>query len=326
MNDEQKSGEYYSFKVDNSQELMRIDFYLLNKIRYATRNKIQKAAKENKVLVNNVPVKQSYRVKPNDNITILINEPKRNKEILPENILLNIIYEDDFLIVIDKPAGMVVHPAFNNYSGTLLNALEYHFNQTNNSKERLVKSGLVHRLDKNTSGLMIIAKEKETLDNLLKQFFYHSIERIYQTLVWGNINLKKGKIITNLEKDSKNKNIKVSITGKQAITNYLVLEDFYNSSLIECKLETGRTHQIRSHLAYIGHPIIFDDLYNNVENNQIFQKINLQVSNTLDRQALHSSSIKFIHPKLKKELFFQSPLPNDIKNTIEYLKSISFDM
>lgn len=311
--------EHYRFEVDKSQYLLRIDKYLLNRIKYATRNRIQNAAKENKILVNNIPVKVNYRVKPGDIITIVMNEPKKEKDVLAENINLNIVYEDNYLMVINKPHGMVVHPGFNNYSGTLLNALLFHFENIPDNK-LLKKPGLVHRLDKNTSGLMIIAKQKESLDNLLRQFYYHSIIRNYRLLVWGILKEKEGKISTNLIKDEKNKKMINSENGKIALTNYKVIEEFGFFSLVECRLETGKTHQIRLHLSSIGHPIIGDEIYGYNIVEKLNNELNL-ITDKLKRQALHSYSLSFSHPVTNKTMNFTCDLPDDMKNIIDIFKS-----
>ena len=308
--------EHYHFVADPGQALLRIDKWLMNRVENVTRNKIQNAAKSGLIRVNGKPVKSNYKVRPADDISVVMPEPPRDTEILPENIPLNIVYEDDDVIVINKPAGMVVHPAYANFDGTLVNALHYHFLQ-NNSKYPL--PFLVHRIDKDTSGLIMAAKNEEAQSFLGRQFYDHSIERKYNALVWG-VTENEGTIEGNVGRSEKDRRVMKVYPdgdfGKHAITHYKLLEDFGYVSLIECQLETGRTHQIRAHLKYIGHPLFADNAYGGykIVKGTTFTKYKQFVNNCfalIPRQALHAKSLGFIHPNGEK-MFFESDLADDM--------------
>lgn len=318
--------EHYAFTVEKGQQLLRIDKYLMNFIENATRNKIQAAAKNGSIYVNDVPVKSNYRVKPFDKIRVMFEHPPYEYLLTPENIPLDIVYEDDDVLVINKPAGLVVHPGHGNYSGTLINALIYHFeNLPNNSSNR---PGLVHRIDKDTSGLLVIAKTEEAMTHLSKQFFDKSSEREYVALVWGNVEADEGTIEGNIGRHPKNRLQNAVFEGdeadkgKPAITHYKVLERFSYVTLISCKLETGRTHQIRVHMKHIGHTLFNDERYGGekILKGTTFTKYKQFVENcfkVLPRQALHAKTLGFQHPKTGEFLRFTSELPQDMLDCIE---------
>jgi 23S rRNA pseudouridine1911/1915/1917 synthase len=320
--------EHHKIAVDKGQVPLRIDKFLMIRIANATRNKVQNGIKEGFVKVNEQVIKSNYKVKPFDIITVSFPEPPRDNDILPENIPLNIVYEDDDLMVINKPAGMVVHPAYQNWTGTLLNALVYYFqNLPQNSSGR---PGLVHRIDKDTSGLLVIAKTELAMTKLAKQFFDHSIDRSYQALVWGEPKEDQGTINVNLGRSFKDRRITAAFPkeefgeemGRTAITHYKVLGNLRYVSWIECKLETGRTHQIRAHLKYLGHPIFNDEMYggDKILKGTVFTKYKMFIENCfkiIPRQALHAKSLGFVHPRTGERLFFDSELPDDFKQVIE---------
>ncbi|MBL6648971.1 MAG: RluA family pseudouridine synthase [Flavobacteriaceae bacterium] len=323
--------EHYHFKADNGQEPLRVDKYLMNRIENATRNKIQNAVKEGSIYVNNKIVKSNYKVKPGDFIKVMFSHPPYDNLLVGEKMDLDIVYEDENLLVINKPAGLVVHPGHGNYSGTLLNGLIYHFKNLPFNGEG--RPGLVHRIDKDTSGLLVIAKDESSMTDLAKQFYLKTSKRKYIALVWGIVNNEKGTINANLARDPKNRLI-MSVTkeaenfGKEAITHYRVIERFNYLTLLECELETGRTHQIRSHMKYIGHPIFSDSRYggDKILKGTIFNKYKQFVSNCFDimpRQALHAKSLGFIHPVTNKELYFESELPQDFQSCLEKWRNYS---
>ena len=311
--------EHYSFTVDKGQAPLRIDKFLLNKIENATRNKIQKAAKEGSIRVNDKIVKSSYKVKKNDKIRILFTHPPYENLLNPENIPLNIVYEDVYIIVINKESGMVVHPGHGNYSGTLINALLYHFdNLPNNSSNR---PGLVHRIDKDTSGLLVIAKTEISMTLLARQFFKKSIDREYYALVWGDVKDDEGQINAPIGRNPKNRLQMIVYEdidgGKDAITNYKVIERFGYVTLVSCKLKTGRTHQIRVHMKHIGHTLFNDNRYggDKILKGTVYTKYKQFVDNCfnlLPRQALHAKTIGFIHPKTNEKISFDSKIPEDM--------------
>ncbi|WP_299225045.1 RluA family pseudouridine synthase [uncultured Psychroserpens sp.] len=318
--------EHHSFVADKGQAPLRIDKYLMNRIENATRNKIQAAAKDGSIFVNDIPVKQNYKVKPFDKIRVLLEHPPYEYLLTPENIPLNIVYEDDQLLVVNKPAGMVVHPGHGNYSGTLINALIYHFeNLPNNSSER---PGLVHRIDKDTSGLLVIAKTEKAMTHLSKQFFDKTSEREYIALVWGNIDEDKGKVEGHIGRHPKNRLQNTVFEGddkdkgKPAVTHYKVMERLGYVTLVSCKLETGRTHQIRVHMKHIGHTLFNDERYGGerILKGTTFTKYKQFVENCfkiLPRQALHAKTLGFIHPTTGKAMSFDSPIPEDMYECIE---------
>ena len=319
---EQDLYEHFRLVVDKGQDLLRIDKFLMNRIENATRTKIQAAAEAGNVLVNEKPVKSNYKVKPADIITIVLAHPPRDKEIKPENIALNIVHEDEEVVVINKAAGMVVHPGYGNYSGTMVNALMYHFQHLPLFNSENMRPGLVHRLDKDTTGIMVMAKNEIALSKLAKQFFDRTTKRTYNALVWGDFAEDSGTIEGNIARDLKDRK-KMNVfaeeeIGKHAVTHYKVLERFGYVTLVECKLETGRTHQIRVHFKHIGHPLFNDELYGGARilKGTTFSKYKQFIQNCFDlipRQALHAKSLGFVHPTSKKELFFDSELPDDMK-------------
>lgn len=317
--------EHYRFEVDKGQEQLRIDKYLLNRIESISRNKIQNAARADSILVNGKPVKSNYKVRPLDVITIVLGTPPYELKSEPENIPLEIVYEDEHLVVINKQAGLVVHPAPGNYTGTLVNALLYHFKHLPAGKE-VSRPGLVHRLDKDTSGLMVIAKEEFAMMHLAKQFFKRTIQRNYTALVWGDFDADSGTIEANIGRNQRFRKIMDVFPdgehGKEAITHYKVLERFGYVTLVDVKLETGRTHQIRVHMAHLRHPLFNDETYggDRIVKGTIYSKYKQFVDNcfaTLPRQALHARTLGFTHPVSKKELFFESQLPGDFQQLLE---------
>lgn len=323
--------EHYQFIADKGQEPLRVDKYLMNRVENATRNKIQNAAKEGSIYVNDKIVKSNYKVKPGDIVKVMFSHPPYENLLVGEKMDLDILFEDENLLVVNKPAGLVVHPGHGNYNGTLLNGLIYHFkNLPFNSDGR---PGLVHRIDKDTSGLLVIAKDERSMTDLAKQFYLKTSKRKYLALVWGIVADEKGTVNANLARDPKNRLI-MSVPkenesfGKKAITHYRVIERFNYLTLLECELETGRTHQIRSHMKHIGHPIFSDSRYggDKILKGTIFNKYKQFVSNCFDimpRHALHAKSLGFIHPVTNKELYFESELPQDFQNCLKKWRNYS---
>lgn len=318
--------EHHKFEAGPGQKPLRVDKFLMNFIENATRNKIQKAAKTGNIYVNEEQVKQNYKVKAGDVVQVMFEHPPYEFLLTPENIPLDIVYEDDTLLVVNKPAGMVVHPGHGNYSGTLINALVYHFeNLPNNSSDR---PGLVHRIDKDTSGLLVIAKTEEAMAHLSKQFFDKTSEREYVALVWGNVEEDEGTVEGNIGRHPKNR-LQNTVyegddaeKGKPAVTHYKVLERFGYVTLVSCKLETGRTHQIRVHMKHIGHTLFNDERYGGekILKGTTFTKYKQFVDNCfkiLPRQALHAKTLGFIHPKTGESMSFNSEIPEDIQACIE---------
>lgn len=318
--------EHHKIIVDKGQSLLRIDKFLMHRIQNASRTKIQAAADAGAILVNQKAVKSNYKVKPEDLITVVLSTPPRDTTIYPEDIPLEIVYEDDDLMVINKAAGMVVHPGFNNYSGTLVNALVHHFKSLPTGRNGELRPGLVHRIDKDTSGLMVIAKNEFAMSFLAKQFFDHSIKREYWAMVWGDFKEDQGTIEGNLARNPKNR-LQMMVfqdpeIGKPAITHYQVLKRFHYVSLVKCRLETGRTHQIRAHMRYIGHPLFNDSTYegDRILKGTTFTKYKQFISNCFEimpRQALHARSLGFIHPTSQKEMYFEAEIPSDFQQLIE---------
>jgi 23S rRNA pseudouridine1911/1915/1917 synthase len=318
--------EHHRIVVDNGQALLRIDKFLMARLPSVTRTKIQDAIHNNFVKVNDKDIKPNYKIHPNDVIVISFPQPPRETEVLPENIPLNIVYEDEHLLVINKAAGMVVHPAYQNWTGTLVNALAHHFQNLPQLPGNEGKPGLVHRIDKDTSGLLVIAKTESVLTALAKQFFNHSIERTYWALVWGIPDPSQGTINVNVGRSLKDRRITTAFPngdfGRHAITHYKLLKDFRYVSLLECRLETGRTHQIRAHMRYLGHPLFNDAMYggDQISKGTVFTKYKQFVENcfkVIPRQALHAKTLGFIHPHTNQFLRFESDLPDDFKNVIE---------
>lgn len=318
--------EHYRIVADPGQTLLRIDKFLMDRLPNVSRNKVQDAIKNEFVLVNEAVVKSNYRIRPGDVITISMPEPPRDTEVIPENIPLNIVYEDDALLVVNKPAGMVVHPAYNNWSGTLVNALAYHFQNLPTMKDNEGRPGLVHRIDKDTSGLLVIAKTEKAMTGLAKQFFDHSIKRTYEALVWGEPHPENGTINVNVGRSLKDRRITAAFPegdfGRNAITHYKVLKTLRYVSLIQCNLETGRTHQIRAHMKYVGHPLFNDATYggDKILKGTVFSKYKAFVENCfkiIPRQALHAKSLGFKHPITQEFIHFDSELPKDFVEVIE---------
>ncbi len=319
--------EHYRIVVDNGQSTVRIDKFLMDRLPNASRNKIQNGIEIEAILVNEKATKSSYKIKPGDLITVSLPEPPRTDVVIPEDIPLNIVYEDEELLVVNKPAGMVVHPAYNNWTGTLVNALAFHFQGLPTHRNGEIRPGLVHRIDKDTSGLLVIAKTEYAMTHLAKQFFDHSIERTYYALVWGEPNPAEGTIHEFIGRSIKDRKIMAvhppeNETGKEAITHYKTLEPLRYVSLVQCNLETGRTHQIRVHMKHKGHPLFNDATYggDKIIKGTTFSKYKQFVDNCfkiIPRQALHAKSLGFIHPRTKKFLQFDSELPEDMLKALE---------
>jgi 23S rRNA pseudouridine1911/1915/1917 synthase len=313
--------EHHRFEVDKGQGLLRIDKYLIIKVQNATRTKIQAAIDTESVKVNGKATKASYQVKPLDIITVSLPYPPRDNTLLPENIPLDIVFEDDDLLLVNKPAGMVVHPGFGNRSGTLVNALVYHFTNLPTSRNGAIRPGLVHRIDKDTSGLLIIAKTEHAMTHLAKQFFEHSIERTYYALVWGSLKTPQGSIEGHIGRSLKDRKVMAVYPdgnhGKEAKTHYEVMEDLNYVSWVKLNLETGRSHQIRAHMKYIGHPLFSDATYggDKVLRHSDSAKFNQFAKNALElcpRQVLHAQSLGFIHPRTGKFMQYYVPIPADM--------------
>ena len=324
--DQQELFEHYRFKADPGQSLLRIDKFLSDRVENSSRTRIQNAANAGNILVNNKAVKPNYKVKPGDIVQVVLPTPPREIELIPENIPLNIVYEDDDVLVVNKQPGMVVHPAYGNYTGTLVNALMWHFRDLPLFNTGESRPGLVHRLDKNTSGILVIAKNEFALNRLSKQFFDRTTDRRYNALIWGIPDPSEGTITGNVGRSIKDRKVmqvfKDDTEGKTAITHYKVLEDFGYISLIECKLETGRTHQIRVHFSHIKHPLFNDEEYggDQILKGTTFTKYQQFIKNCfkiLPRQALHAKSLAFDHPVTGKRLSFDSDLPDDMVQVIE---------
>ena len=320
---EESLHEHFSFTADKGQEPLRVDKYLMNRIENATRNKIQNAAKAGSIFVNDKAVKSNYKVKGGDVVRVLFGHPPHENLMVPEDIPIEIVYEDDTVVVINKAAGMVVHPGHGNYSGTLINALLFHFdNLHNNAAER---PGLVHRIDKDTSGLLVIAKTEQALIHLSKQFFDKSSERKYLALVWGSPKEDEGTVVGHIGRHPKNR-LQMMVfpegeAGKPAITHFKILERFGYVTLLECQLETGRTHQIRTHMKHIGHTLFNDERYggNAILKGTHFSKYKQFVENCfklIPRQALHAKTLGFEHPKTGQWMQFDSEIPQDLAQTL----------
>jgi 23S rRNA pseudouridine1911/1915/1917 synthase len=331
--DDQQNGsdelfERFVIKIDKGQEPLRIDKYLMQRIEGATRNKIQQAIHAGMVTVNKNTVKQNYKVKGLDEIIVFSDMSPEDTEVVPEKMELNIFYEDEDVLIINKPAGLVVHPGSGNYTGTLLNGVAWYLQHENPSitEESLPRFGMVHRIDKNTSGLLLMAKNSKAMTTLAKQFYDHSIKRKYIALVWGDVKEDKGTIVAHVGRNLRYRKLFEAYPegdhGKEAITHYQVMERFNYVTLVECELETGRTHQIRVHMKYLGHPLFNDDTYggDKIVKGTVFAKYRQFVENCFaicPRQALHAKTLGFLHPSTKKEIFFESELPGDMKEVIE---------
>lgn len=323
------SGELYEhFKVvvDKGQSPVRIDKYLFERIVNASRNRIQAAADAGFVMANGKPVKSSYKVKPLDVLTVMMDRPKYDNDIIPEDIPLDIVYEDSELMVINKPAGLVVHPGCGNYHGTLVNAIAWHLRDVPTYDPNDPQVGLVHRIDKDTSGLLVIAKTPDAKTSLGMQFYNKTTKREYNALVWGIVEEDEGTITGNIGRNPKDRMQMAVMTdpnqGKHAVTHYKVLERLGYVTLVKCVLETGRTHQIRVHMKHIGHVLFNDERYggNEILKGTHFSKYKQFVNNCFDicpRQALHAKTLGFVHPKTGEEMFFTSELPKDMTELIE---------
>ncbi len=324
--EEQELFVHHRFEVDKGQEPLRIDKYILNFVSFTSRNKIQQAAKAGCVKVNDKVVKSNYKVRPYDKITVFMPNPVRENEVIPEDIPLDIRYEDDDLIVLMKEAGMVVHPGHGNRSGTLVNALAYHLGVLPDKSEDKDRPGLVHRLDKDTTGLMVIAKNDWAMTHLAKQFFERTVHRRYVALVWGDVEAEEGRIEGNIGRHARFRQMMTVYPegeeGKHAVTHYKVIERFGYTTLVECRLETGRTHQIRVHLKHLNHTLFNDEKYggDRILKGTVYTKYKQFVDNCfklLPRQALHAKELGFVHPVSGKELFFDSEISEDMVKVLE---------
>lgn len=313
--------EHYRFTADKGQGSMRVDKYLAMHIVGVSRNRIQQAAEANCILVNDVPVKSNYKIKPLDTISVVMNRPPRELEIIPEDIPLDIVYDDEDVMVINKPPGLVVHPGFGNYQGTMVNAIAYKLKDTPEYDAKDPRLGIVHRIDKDTSGLIIIAKNAYAKTHLSAQFFNKTTKRQYLALVWGSVEADEGRIEGNIGRSLKNRLLMTVFPegdfGKPAITHYKVLERLGYVTLVQCRLETGRTHQIRVHMKHIGHTLFNDERYggNEVLKGTNYAKYKQFVQNCFNicpRQALHAQTLGFVHPRTGEELMFEAPLPDDM--------------
>lgn len=326
LTDQQELFEHYRFQSMPGQSLMRLDKFLFERIENTSRTRIQNAANAGNILVNNKQVKPNYRVKPNDIVQVVLPNPPREIELIPENIPLNIIYEDDDVIVVNKDPGMVVHPAYGNYTGTLVNALMYHFRDIPMFQSGELRPGLVHRIDKNTSGILVVAKNELALNKLSKQFYDRTTGRKYIALVWGTPDPSEGTITGHVGRSIRDRKVMQVFPdgsqGKPAVTHYRLIEDLGYVSIVECRLETGRTHQIRVHFSHIKHPLFNDEEYggDKILRGTTFAKYQQFVRNCftiLPRQALHAKSLSFDHPVTGKRLSFDSELPDDMIQVME---------
>jgi len=318
--------EHHRITADARQSLIRLDKFLMHRLPNVTRTKLQLAIQAAFIKVNDKAAKANYRVHPGDVVTVSLPQPPRDTEVIPEDIALEIVFEDDYLMVINKPAGMVVHPAFQNWTGTLVNALAYHFQNLPHMPGNDGRPGLVHRIDKDTSGLLVVAKDEITLTALAKQFFNHTIERRYNAIVWGVPEPPEGTIDKHVGRSLKDRRVTTVFPmgdhGRTAITHYKLLQDLRYVSVVECRLETGRTHQIRAHMKFIGHPLFNDAMYggNQVLKGTVFSKYKQFVENCFDvipRQALHAKTLGFVHPFTKEFIKFESPWPADFQQAVE---------
>jgi len=313
--------EHYRFEVDKGQSTMRVDKYLAMHIVGVSRNRIQQAAEANCILVNESPVKSNYKIKPLDVISVVMDRPRRELEVIPEDIPLDVVYEDDDLMVINKPPGLVVHPGFGNYQGTMVNAVAFRLKDTPEYDAKDPRLGIVHRIDKDTSGLIVVAKNAYAKTHLSAQFFNKTTKRQYVALVWGSVEADEGRIEGNIGRSLKDRMLMTVFPdgeyGKPAVTHYKVLERLGYVTLVQCRLETGRTHQIRVHMKYIGHTLFNDSRYggNEILKGTNFAKYRQFVQNCFNicpRQALHAQTLGFVQPRTGEELMFEAPLPEDI--------------
>lgn len=327
LEQDQQLYEHFRFEVDKGQEPIRVDKYMLEKLQHSSRNRIQKAADAGFVHVNDRPVKRNYRVRPGDVVTLMLDRPRHDTSIEPEDIPLNVVYEDDQLMVVNKPAGLVVHPGVGNFHGTLVNALAWHLRDVAGYDPNDPEVGLVHRIDKDTSGLLVIAKTPTAKTRLGLQFFNKTTHRSYNALVWGNVLENEGRIEGNIGRDPKDR-LRMAVfapdsgIGKTAVTHYRVLERFGYVTLVECILETGRTHQIRAHMRSIGHPLFADERYGGMEilrgeRSASYKAFVQNCFNLCPRQALHARTLGFVHPTSGQQMDFSSSLPDDMQHLID---------
>lgn len=334
-NDSQELWEHYRFVAEKGQSLLRVDKFLVSHIDKTSRNRIQQAAEAGCIIVNGKPVKSNYRVKPFDTISLVMDRPKYELEIIPEDIPLDIVYEDNDLLVVNKPAGLVVHPGHGNYSGTLVNALAYHFKDMPDYDVNDPRLGLVHRIDKDTSGLLVVAKTPDAKTHLGKQFFNKTTHRQYVAVVWGRFEEEEGTVEGNIGRSLKDR-LQMAVFpdgdyGKHAVTHYKVLENFNHCAIVQCQLETGRTHQIRVHMKHIGHPLFNDARYggDKVLRGVATAKYMQFIQNCFKicpRQALHAKTLGFVHPTTGEQMYFNSEIPEDMTMLMEkwreYYKNI----
>ncbi|MCI6337866.1 MAG: RluA family pseudouridine synthase [Prevotella sp.] len=327
LDEGQQLYEHFRFEVDRGQVPVRIDKFMFEKLQHSSRNRIQKAAEAGFVHVNDRPVKSNYKVRPGDIVTLMLDRPHYDTTIEPEEMPLDIVYEDDDLMVVNKPAGLVVHPGCGNFHGTLVNAIAWHMRNIPTYDPNDPQVGLVHRIDKDTSGLLVIAKTPEAKTSLGVQFFNKTTHRSYNALVWGNFVEDSGTIEGNIGRDPKDR-LRMAVfpqgsdIGKPAVTHYKVLERFGYVTLVECILETGRTHQIRAHMKHIGHPLFSDERYGGTEilrgeRTGSYRQFVLNGFKTCPRQALHAKTLGFVHPRTKKQMDFTSDIPEDLDNLLE---------
>lgn len=327
VDDARELYEHFRFVADKGQALLRVDKFLTERLQNSSRNRVQQAADAGCILVNGRPVKSNYRVKPLDVVTVVMARPRYENEVLPEPIPLDIVYEDDTVLVVNKPAGLVVHPGHGNYNGTLVNGLAYHFKDNPDYDVNDPRMGLVHRIDKDTSGLLVVAKTPDAKTNLGKQFFNKTTKREYLALVWGCPSPSPGTIVGNIDRDPRDR-LRMAVfdpdsgIGKHAVTHYEVLEPLGPVSLVKCVLETGRTHQIRAHMKHIGHPLFADARYGGDQilrgvNSGAYRKFVANCFEVCPRQALHARTLGFVHPVTRREMFFTSELPGDFKELLD---------
>ena len=330
--------EHFRVVADKGQSLLRVDKFLFDHLEHSSRNRIQKAADAGMVMANGRPVKSNYKVKPLDVITVMMDRPRYSSDIEPEDIPLDIVYEDDCLMVVNKPAGLVVHPGCGNFHGTLVNAVAWHLRDNKDYDPNSPQVGLVHRIDKDTSGLLVVAKTPDAKTSLGKQFFDKTTKRAYQALVWGVPQPAKGTVESQITRNPKDR-LQMAVSfdpevGKHAVTHYTVLERFGYTSLVECRLETGRTHQIRVHMKHLGHPLFSDERYggNQILKGTTYSRYRQFVQNCFEicpRQALHAKTLGFVHPITRQEMFFNSELPADMQTLIQrwrdYVSSRDFE-
>lgn len=327
VDDARELYEHFRFVADKGQALLRVDKFLTERLQNSSRNRVQQAADAGCILVNGCPVKSNYRVKPLDVVTVVMDRPRYENEVLPEPIPLDIVYEDDTVLVVNKPAGLVVHPGHGNYNGTLVNGLAYHFKDNPDYDVNDPRMGLVHRIDKDTSGLLVVAKTPDAKTNLGKQFFNKTTKREYLALVWGCPSPSPGTIVGNIDRDPRDR-LRMAVfdpdsgIGKHAVTHYEVLEPLGPVSLVKCVLETGRTHQIRAHMKHIGHPLFADARYGGDQilrgvNSGAYRKFVANCFEVCPRQALHARTLGFVHPVTRREMFFTSELPGDFKALLD---------